>query len=371
MKVPFVDLAASHAEVGEALGATITQLIQTSGFIGGAAVDAFEERWASYCGTRHGVGVGNGTDALTLGLRALGIGRGDEVIVPANTFVATAASVALAGAKPVFVDVDESTLLLNTSALEAAFSPRTAAVIAVHLYGQMCDMDTLGDLCRLRGVALIEDACQAHGARWRDRRAGTFGAFAAFSFYPGKNLGALGDAGALVTDDASLAARVRALGNHGRGHHPVGLVSTNSRLDALQAAALDLKLDHLDLWNERRRSAADAYSRLLSDVPGVRLTDQRSESHSVHHLFVIRTAERDALRAELTKYGIVTGIHYEVPCHRHPTFTDAGRAALPVAEAAAVSMISLPMHPHLTADQVCYVVDVIRQFSTDAAMEST
>ena len=290
---------------------------------------------------------------------------GDEVIVPANTFVATAEAVALAGATPVFVDVDADTLLLDPDLVDAAISPRTVAVVAVHLYGQMCDMDRLATLCHRRGVALVEDAAQAHGAKWRDRRAGSFGLFAGFSFYPGKNLGAIGDAGAVVTSDPDLAAKVRALGNHGRNHPgpPPHAVATNSRLDAIQATALSLKLRRLDSWNEIRRARSARYEQSLATIASLRMTTIDPSAEPVHHLFVVRHAERDELRAHLADHDIQTGVHYEVPCHRHPAFDDGQHTPLPVAEVAAAEVLSLPMHPHLSVEDIDRVVAAIDGFS--------
>ncbi|MDZ7675016.1 MAG: DegT/DnrJ/EryC1/StrS family aminotransferase [Acidimicrobiales bacterium] len=363
-EVRFVDLAAMHDEVRAELDAAYHDTLSQSAFIGGAALEDFEHRWASYCERTNAVGVANGTDALTLGLRASGIGAGDEVIVPANTFIATAEAVALAGAEPVFVDVDADTLLLDVAAAEAAIGPRTAAVIAVHLYGQVCDMDALNALCQRSGVLLVEDAAQAHGARWNGRRAGSFGLFAAFSFYPGKNLGALGDGGAVVTDEPELADKIRSLGNHGRDMPGAGphLVATNSRLDAFQARALTVKLAHLDTWNAARRRAAAHYERALAGLDELRLTTTASEAEHVHHLFVVRTHARDALRAELSARGIQTGIHYNVVCHRHPAFEPHPAPHAPVAEDAAASVLSLPLHPHLADDQIDAVVSGLHHF---------
>lgn len=362
MNVKFVDLESTHAEVEERLLERVTQSISENVFIGGCEVEQFEERWAKFCGVDHAIGVANGTDALVLGLRALGIGVGDEVIVPANTFIATAEAVALAGASPRFVDVDDATLLTDASLVEAAITSRTAAVIVVHLYGQVCDMAAMSAVAQRHGIALIEDACQAHGAAWSGRKAGSFGDFAAFSFYPGKNLGALGDGGAVVTGDKQLADRIRSLGNHGRGA-PMGmnLVATNSRLDGLQAAALNVKLDHLDRWNAQRRVIAARYTDELQGAMGIRVTDQRAESHSVHHLFVVRVRSRDKVREKLATAGIQTGVHYDIACHLHPAFEQyASDGSLPVSEQAAEQVLSLPMHPHLSTSEVIAVSTAVR-----------
>lgn len=357
-QVAFLDLAALHAPLRTQLDAAWEHVLTSSAFIGGAAIEAFEARWADYCGTGHCVGVANGTDALELVLAGLGIGTGDEVIVPANTFVATAEAVVTNGATPVFVDVDPGSLLITAEAIAAAVTPSTKAVMVVHLYGQIPDMDAIADIAGAAGIHIIEDAAQAHGATFGGRRAGSFGTAATFSFYPGKNLGALGDGGAVVTDDDALAAEIRTLANHGRGHH---LLHThrgrNSRLDGLQAAALDIKLDHLDRWNDHRRRIHEVYidrlggaAELLTTVPG---------SRPVHHLEVLRVDDRDTLRDALAARRIQTGIHYAKPCHEHPAFTEFARDPLPVAESAAVRQLSLPMHPTLTIDAAEYVAATV------------
>jgi dTDP-4-amino-4,6-dideoxygalactose transaminase len=365
MSIPFLDLGAMHAELGPELDGAWRELVETSRFVGGPAVDRFEAEWAAYCGTRHCVGVSNGTAALQLTLAALGIGAGDEVIVPANTFIATAAAVDAAGARPVFADVDPGTLLLTPETIAPHLSPRTAAILVVHLYGQPADVDAINALALRRGLCVIEDAAQAHGATWRGRRAGGLARAACFSFYPGKNLGAFGDAGAVVTDDAALADRIRCLANHGRsGGDPYrhDLRGGNERLDALQAAVLSIKLRRLDAWNAGRRRAAALYAEVLADLP-VALVAQAEGAVSSHHLAVIRSPARDALRAALAAQGIGTGIHYPVPCHLQAPFHGASRDALPVSERAAEEILSLPMHPHLAAGQVARVAEAIAEFA--------
>jgi dTDP-4-amino-4,6-dideoxygalactose transaminase len=283
--IPFLDLSAVHDEVRSELDHVWSAVCKDNAFIGGPFVEAFEQHWADYCGRRHAIGVANGTDALELILTGSGIGPGDEVIVPANTFLATAEAVCNVGAAPVFVDVDPDTLLIEAPAVEAAITSRTSAVMVVHLYGQMADVDAIGAVCERAGIALIEDAAQAHGATWNGRRAGSFGVAAGFSFYPGKNLGAFGDGGIVVTDDDDLAERVRSIANHGRSFtdrdsHPN--LGRNSRLDGLQAAVLDVKLDHLDRWNAGRRAAHAAYREFLPET--VRLVGTRPEVEGVYHL---------------------------------------------------------------------------------------
>jgi dTDP-4-amino-4,6-dideoxygalactose transaminase len=270
MHIPFLDLRQMHAEIAGELEPVWRSVLDSGGFIGGELIERFEAAWAGYCGTSCAVGLASGTAALELSLRALDIGPGDEVILPTNTFIATASAVANVGATPVFVDVDPATLLMTAGDVSAALSPRTAAVIAVHLYGQPADMDALGEVARRAGIVVIEDAAQAHGATWNGRRAGGLSTVGCFSFYPGKNLGAYGDAGAIVTNDAALAERVRSLANHGRAANDAGLHEHrggNHRLDTLQAAVLLAKLPHLDRWNAQRRAAAERYRRLLADLP--------------------------------------------------------------------------------------------------------
>jgi dTDP-4-amino-4,6-dideoxygalactose transaminase len=362
--VPFVDLGPIHDEIASSVVAAMAETVGRGDFVGGRAVDEFETAWARYCERDHAIGVGNGTDALELALRALGIGRGDEVIVPANTFIATAEAVVAAGATPRFVDVDRSTLLITADAIAEAVGPRTAAVIPVHLYGQVADMTTISAVARRVGLAVIEDAAQAHGATWRGARAGSFGDLGCFSFYPGKNLGAFGDGGAVVTDDAALADRIRSLGNHGRStrsKHLHELVGMNSRLDTLQAVALMTKLPHLDDWNELRRRAAVRYRHLLAEVPGVEPVAIDPDAESVYHLEVVRVEDRDGVAERLRGRGISTGIHYPVPCHRQPAFADGAMPELPVCEEAAVEILSLPMYPYITDEQVDCVVAALRE----------
>lgn len=361
MSVPFLDITAMNEEVRSELDGIWSNSLQTSGFIGGRAVDDFEAAWAAYCETGHAVGVANGTDAIELALSALGIGEGDEVIVPANTFVATVSSVMRSGAQPVFVDVDPATMLMTGDAAATAVTSRTAAVIPVHLYGQPADMRAIREVADNAGIALIEDAAQAHGARWEGRRAGSLGDVACFSFYPGKNLGALGDGGAVVTNDAAVADRIRQLANHGRGvdRYAHDVVGRNSRLDSIQAAFLHVKLGRLDAWNEARRVAAARYDELLA--PYVELTDQRTEAESVYHLYVIRTEDRDSLQGVLESAGIASGLHYPIPVHLQPPYLDPNRPRLPVVEDAATRMLSLPMFPHITEEQVERVADAVRE----------
>jgi dTDP-4-amino-4,6-dideoxygalactose transaminase len=365
--VPFTDVAAMAAEVWPDVERPYLACLLDGAYIGGSPVTSFEREWARYCGTDHAIGVASGTDALELTLAALGIGPGEEVVVPANTFIATAAAVVRAGATPRFADVSDDTLLMTPRTLAAAITPRTRAVIVVHLFGQVPDMTGILAVARRAGIAVLEDAAQAHGAEWDGRRSGAFGEAACFSFYPGKNLGAPGDAGAVVTSRAKLAGRIRSLANHGRSfgtsHYEHELIGTNSRLDALHAILLSGKLDRLEAWTERRIALASRYRALLADADfsatGLRLTDVAPQARHVYHLFVVRVARRDDVRAELSRRGIQTGVHYPVPCHRQPPLRQFADGPLPVAERAAGELLSLPMFPHMTNGQVDLVCEAL------------
>jgi dTDP-4-amino-4,6-dideoxygalactose transaminase len=361
MDVPFINLSAMTGDVRTKVSDAWLALLDSNRFIGGEAVDRFESQWAAYCGTTQAVGVANGTDAIHLTLRAMGIGQGDEVVVPANSFVATAEAVVLAGATPRFADVDPATLLLTADDLEAAVTSRTRAVIVVHLYGQMADMDSLSRAAERLGIAIIEDAAQAHGAAWRGRRAGSAGRAGCFSFYPGKNLGAFGDAGAVVTSDADLAARLRALRDHGRtsgSHYQHEYLGTNSRLDAVQAVVLSAKLERLDEWNDARRAIAARYRAAIAET-AIEFVEEAPGARGVYHLAVARVPQRDRVRHWLQKQGIETGIHYPTPIHRLPPYEHLSARPLPVAEQAAEQVLSLPMFPHMTPAQISHVCRAI------------
>jgi dTDP-4-amino-4,6-dideoxygalactose transaminase len=358
-RIPFSDLSGTTEEVREEISAGWQRLLESNGWVGGPLVAEFERGWAQYCGTAEAVGVANGTDALHLVLRALGIGAGDEVIVPANTFIATAEAVVLAGARPRFVDVDPDSLLVTPEAVEAAITPATAAVLPVHLYGHVADLAGLTQVTRRHGIALIEDAAQAHGATRDGVRAGSAGVAAGFSFYPGKNLGAFGDGGAVTTDDAALAVTVRSLANHGRSdtdryQHPN--IGTNSRLDAVQAVVLSAKLARLDEWTERRRKVVAAYRERLVDLP-LRLVEPEPGVESAWHLLVARVAERDRVRDDLARLGVETGIHYPVPCPEQDGYVAWADGDYPVASRTAREIVSLPLHPHMDLDEVDIVCE--------------
>jgi dTDP-4-amino-4,6-dideoxygalactose transaminase len=363
MRVSFLDLPAMHKELGAEFDDIWRRVISSAQFIGGEFVERFESEWAEYCGTRHCVGVSNGTSALDLALRALGIGLGDEVIVPANTFIATAAAVAGVGATPIFIDADPATLLMTAQDVEAAITPRTAAVIAVHLYGQPANMDAIKRTASAAGIFLVEDAAQAHGATWQGMRAGSMSDIGCFSFYPGKNLGAVGDAGAIVTNDYAVAEKVRSLSNHGRvrgNPHCHQMLGGNHRLDGLQAAVLSLKLRRLEAWNADRSRIARLYRTLLAALP-IDLVEIADAARSSHHLFVVQTEHRDELRTQLAAVGISTGIHYPIPCHQQPAFGPERHRPLPVVERAAARVLSLPMSPSLSDAEVNYVAEAVER----------
>jgi dTDP-4-amino-4,6-dideoxygalactose transaminase len=348
--VPFVGLARQHAALRDQLREAFERVLDADAFILGAEVEAFEREFADYCGVRECVGVASGTSALALVLIAAGIGPGDEVVVPAHTFIASALGVLHAGATPVFCDVQRDTGLIDPDAIEAVLGPRTAAVIAVHLYGQACDMDAVCALARRHGLFVLEDAAQAHGARCDGRSVGSLGDAAAFSFYPSKNLGALGDGGAVCTSDAALAERVRQLRNLGqraKGEHLV--IGFNERLDGLQAALLRVKLPHLDGWNAARRKHA---ARLRAGLPRELVAlGERAQRPCVYHLFPIRHPERDRLAELLRRAGVSVGLHYTPAVHRHPALAglpaEARPVELPGADRWAREELSLPMFPEL------------------------
>ena len=363
--VPFLDLAAGYAELRAELDEAQRRVMASGRYIGGEEVEAFESEFAAFCGVRHGVGTGNGLDALTLALRALDVGPGDEVVVPAHTFIATWLAVTAAGATPIPADVEAETGNVDPRAAAAALSQRTKAIVAVHLHGRPADVDRLRDL----GVPVVEDAAQAHGARWGQRRAGALGTIAAFSFYPGKNLGAYGDGGMVVTDDAALADRVRLLGNYGaRAKYEHEELGVNSRIDPLQAACLRVKLRHLDAWNARRDAVARTYLEALAGVPELALPVATPPAASAWHLFAVRSPTRDQLAARLAERGVQTLVHYPVPPHRSGAYRAThGHHHLPAAEAWARQTLSLPIGPHLPIADVEHVVAALRDGKRRAA----
>ncbi len=365
--IPFLDLKAAHAELAGGIEAALVRVARSGWYVGGEELAAFEAEFARFCGAAHCVGVGNGLDALTLSLRALDIGPGDEAIGPSNTYIATWLAGTAAGARPVPVEPDPETHLIGADAIAAAITPRTKAILPVHLYGQPADMDAIVDLARARGLKVIDNAAQAHGAAWRGRRIGAHGHAVCWSFYPGKNLGALGDGGAVTTDDAELAARIRRLGNYGSAEKYVNVEKgVNSRLDPIQAAALRVKLAHLEEWTERRRARAAQY---LSGLEGSGLIAPRvaEGAEPAWHLFVVRVpggaAAREALQARLAQAGIGTLIHYPIPPHMQGAYAETGLApeALPVARRLAGEVLSLPMGPHLSEEDCARVIAAARE----------
>lgn len=360
--IPFVDLGAQQLEIDEEVMTGLKEVFASTSFIGGPPVRQFEAAYADYLGAGHCIGVGNGTDALELALRASGVVPGGEVILPANTFIATAEAVCRIGAVPVLVDVDPKYLLIDPERVRDAVTERTQAIIPVHLFGQTAFVEQLEPIARECGAAIVEDAAQAHGATRFGRFAGTLGRAAGTSFYPGKNLGAAGDAGAVLTSDDDVATRVRLLSAHGSAqkyrHDAVGM---NSRLDTVQAVVLNAKLARLERWNDRRRAAAVRYSELLNDIPGIDLPRQAPGNSDVWHLYVVRVDDRDGILKALNAAGVGAGIHYPTPLHLTDAFLHLGlgSGSFPVAEEAARLMLSLPIFPHLTDAQQVRVYDLV------------
>jgi dTDP-4-amino-4,6-dideoxygalactose transaminase len=358
--VPFVDLGRQHDAIEGELRGAFEAGFERGDYILGDAVDTFEREFAEYVGSDHCVGVGSGTAALALGLMAAGIGAGDEVIVPAHTYIASALAVLHAGAEPVFCDVEPDTGLVDVRSAAEVVGPRTAALMVVHLYGQACDMDAATEFAEGRGLALVEDAAQAHGATWSGRRAGSFGTFAGFSFYPSKNLGALGDGGAITTSDPELAERARMLrhlGQRAKGEHV--LAGFNERLDTLQAAFLSTKLAHLDGWNAQRRAAARASAEALRGE--VRVLPPRELAEDVFHLYPVRLGDRDAALQSLRESGIGAGLHYFPAAHEHAPLANARRAGVAESERWARDELSLPMFPGLTDEEVARVAEALSE----------
>jgi dTDP-4-amino-4,6-dideoxygalactose transaminase len=360
--IPFLDLGAGHAEARAELDAAWQRVLASDRLILGPEVEAFEAEFAAYCGAAHCVGVGNGLDALTLILRGLGIGAGDEVIVPSNTYIATWLAVTHAGATPVPVEPDPETFNLDPARVESAVTSRTRAIMPVHLYGQPADVDSIAAIAARHRLAVVEDAAQAHGARYRGRRVGTLGTAAGFSFYPTKNLGAFGDAGAVVTGDAALAARVRRWRNYGSREKYVNEVAgVNSRLDELQAALLRVKLARLDAWNRQRQAAAERYRSLLADAD-LALPPVPQWADPVWHLFVVRSPVRERLRKALATKQVETMVHYPIPPHRQPAYAALAMAegSLPISERLHREVLSLPFWPQISAAQQTRVAEAIR-----------
>lgn len=374
--VPFLDLKIQYRSLRPELDAAIAGVLESASFVGGPDVTAFEQEFAAFTGALHAIGVANGTDALVLAARALGIGPGDEVVVPTHTFIATSESMGLLGAKAVFADVDPVTYTLDPAGFRRAITSRTKAVVPVHLYGQPADLTSIVAIAREHGLAVIEDCAQAHGAMYEGRPVGSFGDAGCYSFYPGKNLGAYGDGGAVTVGSAELADRIRSIANHGRkDKYEHAVEGINSRLDSIQAAILRVKLRHLQQWNELRAAHASAYSSALSSTPGVTVPVIMPDRTHVFHLYVIQVDDRDGLLRQFGASGIGAGIHYPIPLHRQPAYADRDiePGAFPVAERLASRIVSLPMFPELTPEQITRVVDVVaahQHASSPATMRS-
>lgn len=366
MKIPFLDLKSQYLSIKNEVDNAIQQVIDNCAFAGGPFVERFEKAFAPYCQCKEAIGVGSGTDALWVALIALGIGDGDEVITVPASFIATAEAISFSGAKPVFVDVDKATCNMNPDLVEAAITSKTKAIIPVHLFGQMADMDPIAKIAKKHNLFVIEDACQAHGAEYKGKRAGSIGDAGCFSFYPGKNLGAYGEAGAVVTNNSELAEKMRIFRDHGQSkkyfHKMIGW---NGRMDGIQGAILEVKLKYLCAWNDARRKNAGIYKELLEDTEHILLPVETSQTKHVYHIYAIRTKRRDELIEHLTKAGISCGIHYPVPIHLQDAYKSMGleKGSFPVAEKCADELVSLPMFPELNREQIEYVAHEIKRFA--------
>lgn len=363
MKVNLVDLGRQTSSIREEINNAISHILDTSGFILGNEVELFEKEFANYCNVKYAAGVDNGTSALEMSLRALGIGTGDEVIMPAHTFIATASSIVAVGAKPVLLDIDPISYNLDPEKIQSKITGKTKAIVPVHLYGNLCDMEKIQEIAKKNNLKIIEDACQAHGAKYKGKRAGSFGDVACFSFYPSKNLGAMGDAGIIVSDNEEIINKIKMLRNYGQSrkyHHD--FFAYNRRLDSLQAAILRIKLKYLDEWNEKRRANAKIYDSLLK---GVIATPQISQDvESVFYVYCIQTENRDELQNFLTENEIYTGIHFPVPVHLQKAFSKLGykEGDFSITENISKKILSLPMFPELKKEEIEYVCEKIKEF---------
>ncbi len=363
MKVPFLDLTAHHQPIREQLDAAIRDVIDANAFAGGPFVAAFERDFAQYCGSDHAIGVGNGTDALWLSLLALEVGPGDEVITVPSTFMATAEAISYCGARPKFVDIDEQTYTMDPGLLERAITPRTKAIIPVHLFGQCADMDPILEIAGRHRIPVVEDACQAHGALYKGRKAGSMGTTGCFSFYPGKNLGALGEAGGVITDDQELAARIQVLRDHGQHkkyyHSKVGW---NARMDGIQGAVLSVKLKQLEVSNVRRHSHALLYDQLLGGAEEIITPFEAPHNRHIYHIYAVRVRERNQVLQAMANQGISCAIHYPIPVHLQEAYRSLGygEGSFPVAERCAEEFLSLPMFPELSKEQIHAVAEELK-----------
>ena len=364
MQVNFVDLKAQYRTIKPEVDNAIGNVISNTAFVLGKAVAEFEKKFASYCETKHTIGINSGTSALIMALKALDIGEGDEVITTANTFIATAEAISLVGAKPVFVDMEDKNYNMDPTKLEKAITKKTRAIIPVHLYGQPADMDLILQIAEKKGIFVIEDACQAHGALYKGKRTGSLGVVGCFSFYPGKNLGAYGEGGAVTTNQDEIAQKIRMLRDHGSSkkyyHEYIG---NNCRLEGIQGAVLSVKLNHLDVWNDNRRKNADLYRKYLGGT-SVKVPEEMSYAKPVYHLFVVRVKDREKLMDFLKQKGIFTGIHYPIPNHLQNAYSFLGykKGSFPVTEGCMDEILSLPMFPELTEEQIKYTADCIKEF---------
>lgn len=365
MNVPFLDLKTQYQAIQAEITSALQNVLDSTAFAGGPFVEKFEKEFAAFCQVGFTVGVGSGTDALWIALMCLGVGQGDEVITTPNTFIATAEAITFCGANPVFVDIDEQTYNLNPDLLNGAITTKTKAIIPVHLFGQPADMDPIIKIAQEHGLFVIEDACQAHGAEYKGRRAGSIGHAGCFSFYPGKNLGAYGEAGAVVTNDSELAEKIKMFRDHGQAkkyYH--SMIGWNARMDGFQGAVLSVKLKHLPAWNEARRKNAKLYNELLSGVNEVIEPLEADYAKHVYHIYAIRTKNRDAPMRALAEKNISCGIHYPIPLHLQDAYRFLGytQGSFPIAEKCAEEFLSLPMFPELTQNQIMMVVNEIKNF---------
>ena len=365
MNVPFLDLKSQYKGIKNEVNIAIQNVLNDTAFAGGPYVASFEKNFAEYCGVDYGIGVSSGTSALWLALKALGIGEGDEVITVPNTFIATTEAISMTGAKPVFVDVDPVTFLMNPIEARLAVTSRTKAIIPVHLFGQMVNMDPIMELAKVHKLAVIEDASQAHGAEYKGKKAGSIGHVGCFSLYPGKNLGAYGEAGIIVTNSQMIAERTKMLRDHGQPQKYVHSVEGwNARMDGIQGAILDVKLEKLSKWNEQRREKAILYTKYLKEVKGVQLPRTARSNKHVYHVFAIRVKNRDDLMANLQANGIGCGVHYPIPLHLQDAYRTLKHKVgdFPVAEETASEFVSLPIYPELTEKQIQYVASTVKEF---------
>ena len=365
MNVPFLDLKIQYSSIKDEINAALQEVLNSTAFAGGPFVEKFEKEFAAFCQSAFAVGVGSGTDALWIALLCLGIGQGDEVITTPNTFIATAEAITFCGAKPVFVDIDEQTYNMNPDLLKGVITTKTKAIIPVHLFGQPADMDPIIKIAQEHGLFVIEDACQAHGAEYKGRRAGSIGHAGCFSFYPGKNLGAYGEAGAVVTNSAELAEKIKRFRDHGQAKKYFhSMIGWNARMDGFQGAVLSVKLKHLPAWNEARRKNAKLYNELLADLDKVKTPVEADYAKHVYHIYAIRTKNRDVLMRALAEKNISCGIHYPILLHLQDAYRSLGytQGSFPIAEKCAAEFLSLPMFPELTNEQITQVVNAIIDF---------